>query len=162
MVDVLEDGAALQALLKMTLEKASKLDDERFCSAKVVDLLWKWVLRYGDNTLFETLVNKQKQANPSCLGPSIEALLQQCSESDTTGEIYTLAQTVASNRVQWLKDQIELLDRPFLWEMPQAKSNKNAQVTAFLRGSEESMTTTGVHTFSDIEEAREWAEQWAC
>jgi hypothetical protein len=152
-VDELDDGAARQALLQMSLEKAAELDDANFCSDKISEQLWKWTKQCGDKGHCEAMAAKLKEVKPELLGPPLEALAQQRGASD---ELDKVAQEVVSKRVEWLQNEAQLLDRPFTWEMPRAEFRDSERVQEFLRGPEESMSTAGELDFDGIEEAEQY------
>ncbi|KAG6941590.1 hypothetical protein JG687_00019562, partial [Phytophthora cactorum] len=63
-------------------------------------------------------------------------------------------------KVKWLEDQIEAMDKTFSWEMPDADFSPNEKIQAFLRGPEQSMTTKGVKTFKSFQEAKNYAAKY--
>ncbi|KAG3090353.1 hypothetical protein PC122_g7496 [Phytophthora cactorum] len=55
-----------------------------------------------------------------------------------------------------VEPQLDKLDLPFSWEMPNAIFIDNARVQAFLRGPEIAMTTEGVIYFRNLKHAQRW------
>ncbi|EGZ25589.1 hypothetical protein PHYSODRAFT_326582 [Phytophthora sojae] len=80
---------------------------------------------------------------------------------DTDDEKGGLLALLVSKRIEWLKNQIEKLDKPFSWQMPDAKFPDNAKVEEFLQGLAETMTMAkGVRKFKGFQDASNYAAKW--
>jgi hypothetical protein len=157
----LDAGVAQQALLKMATEKAMKLKDSDIFLAKYIGLLWECVVRCGNRELFDGFAKKLEDAAPAVLGPSIQYLSQYLSGVDETDDRVPLLATVRSKRVNWLKEQVEVMDKRFSWEMPDAEFGDSDEIQAFLRGPEITMTMRGVkNQYDELRDARAEAAKW--
>ncbi|KAG2761684.1 hypothetical protein JG687_00016792 [Phytophthora cactorum] len=159
-VDGLEAGVARKALIEKAVEEASKLRPEKLGSSKLVGLLCKWAIQCGERSIIDTVANKFKQTNPKLLQPVIEAFSQHMSGVDASDEKFGVLVSIAEKRSEWLNDQLQALEKPFSWEMPDAYFPDNANVQAFLRGSTVSMNTIGVRHFNGVSHARNYAKKW--
>ncbi|EGZ25990.1 hypothetical protein PHYSODRAFT_326937 [Phytophthora sojae] len=159
-VDGLGAGAAQQALLKIAVEKVSRLRKEDLCSSKALPLLWKWVIQCGDQTMLDTVASKFKQTPPSLLQPVIESFSQHLGTLPASDDRFVALSAIANKRIEWLNIQLQALGKPFSWEMPDASFPDNARIQAFLRGPESSMDTNGVRHFNGVGHARNYAETW--
>ncbi|GMF30732.1 unnamed protein product [Phytophthora fragariaefolia] len=72
----------------------------------------------------------------------------------------TLA-AIVEKRTAWLELQIQQLQNPFTWEMPEAEFSENDQVEAFLRGTVASMNTKKTCSFDNLQGAHNYAAKWA-
>ncbi|KAF4031851.1 hypothetical protein GN244_ATG16254 [Phytophthora infestans] len=83
------------------------------------------------------------EIDPSLLGPVVEQSLPFLGSISKTsnGSLVDLV-AILPKRIQWLTGQIELLDKPFSWKMPDAKFAENLTVDAFLRGPDFIMKVT--------------------
>ncbi|KAE8984473.1 hypothetical protein PR003_g24445 [Phytophthora rubi] len=166
-LDGLDDGAALQALLKMAVALTIKADtdpksrDESIDlnSSKVIGILWKHAIASSDNEAFETLVSHFMQKDPKELGPMIEVFSQYVGDLDEAGEKFTALASIAAKRLKWLKGEIRRLNIPFSWEMPSATFPGIPKIEEFLRGPETSMKTVGLKSFKGLPEARKYAAE---
>ncbi|OWZ04633.1 hypothetical protein PHMEG_00023431, partial [Phytophthora megakarya] len=158
--DGLEAGIAQSNLMKVAAERAAKITEVVLCSSDVVGILWKLALHCGDKEIFDLVINMFKKADPSVTGPAIETLAEYIKEVDSSSGEFAALASVAANRTAWLKKEIQTLDVPFSWEMPDAQFPDNVQVQEFLRSSEESMSTKGIVNFETLQEARNYAAKW--
>ncbi|KAL4161631.1 hypothetical protein PRNP1_002183 [Phytophthora ramorum] len=126
---------------------------------KYIGLLWKWVNCSGDESDFDELVNDQKEADLSLLGPSIQYLSQYL-DSDPSKDKLVVLLLLATKRIEWLKMNIEQMDKKFSWEMPDALFKANEEVQAFLRSSALSMITTGLVDCKTRRDAQSCATKW--
>ncbi|EGZ25792.1 hypothetical protein PHYSODRAFT_247740 [Phytophthora sojae] len=156
----LEKEAAPTALVKLASERALKLSWDDLMKSNIVSLLWKWLIQAGDKQMIEKVATKFKTMDPSQLGPVMEAFVENAGYIERGDDKCEVVAPVIAVRVEWLKSQIEELKKPFSWAMPNAKFPHNAQVEAFLQGTEESMTTKGIETFETLQDARNYAAQW--
>ncbi|EGZ26005.1 hypothetical protein PHYSODRAFT_326952 [Phytophthora sojae] len=157
----LEDGEAKRALLKIAVEKAAQCDHENFCLGGPVELLWENAIRCQDQSLFESVVNLFKPTDPGFLEYITTAISQCIRTMDPTSDRYPVLASMVSKRVEWLKSQVEALDKPFSWEMSDAEFKDNAKVQAFLRGPDVSMKMTkSVHKFKGLQDAQNCAANW--
>ncbi|KAE8981216.1 hypothetical protein PR001_g23481 [Phytophthora rubi] len=140
-------------------QTASIKDEELFVSS-YIGLLWKAAIVCVDKTLFDTIANRLRNADPSLLGPSIQYLSQYESSADEKDDKAAVVVSVVPKRVQWLKDQIEVLEKPFSWEMREAEFPNNAEIQSFLQGPEESMETKEAKKFDNLQEAGKYAAKW--
>ncbi|KAK1942602.1 hypothetical protein P3T76_006101 [Phytophthora citrophthora] len=164
-LDGQEKSEAQEALLKMAVVKADTMDDSALLTSKTLGILLKWTARSEDKDLFDAVVEKLANADTCLVGLSIQYLLQYLNESEAEKRA-ALAPIVAKHG-KWLEDEIQSLDTKFTWEMPNAsvsRSNEetevNDKVEAFLRGGEVSMTTKGVKSFKDFQEAQNFASKY--
>ncbi|KAG2784054.1 hypothetical protein PC129_g21617 [Phytophthora cactorum] len=91
------------------------------------------------------------------------------SDYGKTSEQFVVLKTIAGKRTEWLKEEIEKLDKidkDFSWGMPYADDPEYPEVEEFLRGSEQSWTVRGVQTFNGqiqefagLREAKEYAKR---
>ncbi|KAL3663036.1 hypothetical protein V7S43_011977 [Phytophthora oleae] len=72
LIDGLDEGAAKEALLKMTVEKAFEMDGKELLVMKAVGSLWKWVIRSGNKTFLESLTKTLMSADTSETGLRFE------------------------------------------------------------------------------------------
>ncbi|KAG6944775.1 hypothetical protein JG688_00016921 [Phytophthora aleatoria] len=157
-IDALDGGDAQKALLEMVLEEAMELKDELLCSPKLVPLLCKWSRRSSDDSNFKKFSEKLSQMDPGLLRPVIEGISQISADGDKTGKLFELAKSIVPKRVEWLNGKIGELNKPFTWEMTDAKFRDSRKVQEFLRGPEESMDTKNDFTFDDFKEADDFAK----
>ncbi|KAF1788047.1 hypothetical protein GQ600_26035 [Phytophthora cactorum] len=135
------------------LEDAEALNREELCSSKAVGLLLKWTIRCSDKVVINKVANMFNEIDPSLLGPVI-------AKSLPLWKVGELA-AIVTKRTQWLTDQIELLDKPFSWEMPDAKFPDNPKVQEFLRGPDTTMKVTkAVQKFKSFQDANKYAAKW--
>ncbi|POM72816.1 Hypothetical protein PHPALM_10414 [Phytophthora palmivora] len=144
----------------MATEKAVEMADKDLFTSNSIGLLWKWVIHCGDKSVFDSVTDKFTKAEPSLLGPSIQYLSQYlCANGEDNDKIAMLGLSVCK-RVKWLKDEIDVLNKPFTWEMSEAEFPDNGAIPAiqaFLRGPEVSMTTEKVKNFKGYQEAQNYA-----
>ncbi|KAG2831177.1 hypothetical protein PC118_g2617 [Phytophthora cactorum] len=157
-IDALDGGDAQKALLEMVLEEAMELKDELLCSPKLVPLFCKWSRRSSDDNNFKNFSEKLSHMDPGLLGPVIEGISQISADGDKTGELFELAKSIVPKRVEWLNGKIGELNKPFTWEMTDAKFCDSPEVQEFLRGPEASMDTKNDFTFDDFKEADDFAK----
>ncbi|EGZ10612.1 hypothetical protein PHYSODRAFT_337398 [Phytophthora sojae] len=161
LTDGLDAGTVRQALIDKAMQQITATNDEDLLESSSIGLLWKVAIDCGDKTLFDTVANRLKNADPSLLGPSIQYLSQYVNSADGNDEKVTLVAFVAPKRVQWLRDQIEVLEKPFSWEMREAEFPDNNEIQSFLRSAEGSMVIKGAEKkFNDLEEAKQFAARW--
>ncbi|KAE8886182.1 hypothetical protein PF003_g29891 [Phytophthora fragariae] len=158
--DGLDSGAAQKALYDMAGKQTATIKDEELFVSSYIGLLWKVAIDCADKTLFDTMANRLKNADPSLLGPSIQYLSQYESSADEKDEKAAVVVSVVPKRIKWLKDQIEVLEKPFSWEMREAQFPDNAEIQSFLRGPEESMETKEAKKFDNLQEAGKYAAKW--
>ncbi|KAJ8542678.1 hypothetical protein ON010_g12132 [Phytophthora cinnamomi] len=165
-IDGLDDGAALQALLKMAVALAIKDDttdpesrDELvdLNTSKVTGILWKHAISSTDCGPFEALINHFLQKDPSVMGPMIEVFSQYVDDLDEVDGKFTGLASIATRRAKWLKSEIRRLDKPFSWEMVDARFPGNPKIEAFLRGPDTSMKIVRAKPFTGLPEARKYA-----
>jgi hypothetical protein len=159
-VDGLDAGAAQQAVLKTAVENAAKLSQASLCSSKALGLLCKWAVQCGDKPIFDTVARTFEQTKPNLLKPVLDAFLESTGCHGAADERLSGVASIAAKRTEWLTSQLEALGKPFSWEMPDAYFPDNARVQAFLRGPNESMSTTGVRSFNGVGHARNYANKW--
>ncbi|KAF1781384.1 hypothetical protein GQ600_9591 [Phytophthora cactorum] len=139
-----DDGIAKQALITAAMTKEAY----DLSSLDAVEILWD-VCRSGDKQTFDMVTSKIEKKDPRELGQFVE--------------------TIAGKRTEWLKEEIEKLDKidkDFSWRMPYADDPEYPEVEEFLRGSEQSWTVRGVQTFNGqiqefagLREAKEYAKR---
>ncbi|KAE9318668.1 hypothetical protein PF008_g18454 [Phytophthora fragariae] len=129
----LDNGAAKQALLKLAAEKAACFPKDGLCLDGPVELLLEHAIRCEDKTIFDSVVNVFKEVDASLLEYVATTISQSIRDMDPTNERYPVLASIVSKRIEWLKSQIEVLDKPFTWEMSDAEFSDNAKVQAFLR-----------------------------
>ncbi|EGZ25971.1 hypothetical protein PHYSODRAFT_480540 [Phytophthora sojae] len=165
-LDGLDDGAARQALLKLAMALTIEADTKPpprgvkpvdLNSPKVTGILSKHALGASDNSIFETLANHFMQKDPKDLGPMLEACSQYVGDLDEESDRFSTLAAIAAKRIEWLKSEIQRLDRAFSWEMPDAVFPENPKIEAFLRGTDTSVNTVGLKAFNSLPEARKYA-----
>ncbi|KAE9036340.1 hypothetical protein PR002_g7132 [Phytophthora rubi] len=109
--------------------------------------------------MFEKLAAKFTSTDANRLEPVTEAFLKNVDYLDRGGDKCGAFGSVLAVRIEWLKQQIQELNKPFSWEMPDAEFQGHPQVQAFLRGPDDSMTTKGVADFEDLQAARNFAAE---
>ncbi|GMF47476.1 unnamed protein product [Phytophthora fragariaefolia] len=100
--------------------------------------------------------------DPSRLGPPImEKSLEHFTGIDANDAKIGLLKLLASKRTEWLRNEIDRLDKTFSWEMPDAQFSDNAKVEEFLRGPDETMRMKkGVYKFKGFQDANNHAAKW--
>ncbi|CAI5722931.1 unnamed protein product [Peronospora destructor] len=153
----LNDGAPRQALLAKALEKIV------LHSSTAAEALWSHAIRLGDSQSFDMVTSKLEKMEPSELGPFGNVLAQHGSDFESESEQFALLSRIAAKRVEWLKGEIEELDKlskTFSWEMPYAVYYECKEIVEFLRGPQQSMTLRGVNSdepFIKLRKAKEFA-----
>ncbi|EGZ10606.1 hypothetical protein PHYSODRAFT_261828 [Phytophthora sojae] len=161
-IDGLDHGAARQALIDKAMQQTTSTKDEDLFVLSYIGVLWKVAIDCADKTLFDAVADRLKNADPSLLGPSIQYLSQYVNSADANDEKAGIVAFVAPKRIQWLRDQVEALEKPFSWEMREAEFPDNDEIQSFLRGLEVSMEIKGAKKrFNDLEEAKQYAADWA-
>ncbi|EGZ25951.1 hypothetical protein PHYSODRAFT_326906 [Phytophthora sojae] len=156
--DMVEDARAQQDLIKLATEKNLELR-----SSKVIDMFMKHILLPADAQTFEQITGKIMKKKPKKLGLFIEVFSKYVDSSDTTGK-FDVLETIASERMDWLKEEISRLDqvdKTFSWKMPYAKDSIHPRIAAFLQGPKRSMTTEGVAKFADLHKAKEFVSYYS-
>ncbi|ETP05672.1 hypothetical protein F441_17758 [Phytophthora nicotianae CJ01A1] len=165
-LDGLEEGPGKQALLKLAVDLAVKIDQgesDMNCSEldlnspSVIDILWKNIIQSTAIEPFETMANHLMSKDPSELGQAIQAFSQYVGELDETSDKFVALASIGAKRAKWLKREIRLLDKPFSFEMPDANFPDNKTIEDFLRGPGTSMKTEGLIAFSGLPDARKYA-----
>ncbi|KAE9022664.1 hypothetical protein PR003_g11187 [Phytophthora rubi] len=161
-LDGLDSGAARDALFKLVAKKSAELTSEELCSCKVVGLLLKWVVHNSTDSAVDKVTNTFKQLDPSLLRPSLlEKALECFNGGDANDDKVGLLPLLVSKRIEWLKNQIEMFDKPFSWQMPDAQFPDNAKVEEFLHSPAATMTMTkGVRKFKGFQDASNYAAKW--
>ncbi|KAF4031489.1 putative Fe2OG dioxygenase domain-containing protein [Phytophthora infestans] len=152
--DGLETGAAQDALLQKAV---CLVRQDKLFSSKAAWIFVKWAIRGG-----RVYVAMFSEIDPSLLGPVVEQSLPFLGSISTTsnGSLVDLV-AILPKRIQWLTGQIELLDKPFSWKMPDAKFAENPKVEAFLRGPDFIMKVTkGMQKFKSFQDANNYAAKW--
>jgi hypothetical protein len=143
----LDAGVARQALLNASLEKA-KSEMHQLRNAEAVEVFWENVVRPADQQVFDWVTASLRKRIPRELGPFVAVFSRD--DGDTQDEHRSAI--LAPKRMRWLKTEIERLekvDKTFSWKMPYAE-DCNGEIEAFFQGPEQSMTTEGMETFSDL------------
>ncbi|KAE9333263.1 hypothetical protein PR003_g14106 [Phytophthora rubi] len=163
-LDGLDSGVARDALFSLVAKKSAELTTEDLCSCKVVGLLLKWVVHNSTNSTVDKVTNTFKQLDPSLLRPALlENALECFNGGDANDDKVGLLPLLVSKRIGWLKNQIEMFDKPFSWQMPDAQFSDNAKVEEFLRSPAATMTMTktkGVRKFKGFQDANNYAAKW--
>ncbi|ETK82034.1 hypothetical protein L915_12517 [Phytophthora nicotianae] len=105
----LDRGPAQQKLLTLAVDKAAKLDFRRNCSIPVSSISCGNGL--SALMIFGTVATKCSKMDSSQLGPVIEALLVYIGELAPSDGKVDILKSLMSKRIEWLKQQIEGLDR---------------------------------------------------
>ncbi|GMF14088.1 unnamed protein product [Phytophthora lilii] len=121
-----------QNTLTLAVQKATQFSGNELCSFKCAELLWVWALRPDDKGMFDALVNKIIEADASALRPAIETFTKYLEGVDTSGDKFSALVSIVSKRMAWLNENIQSLDKPFAWSMPDAQFPDNAHVQEFL------------------------------
>ncbi|KAE9278564.1 hypothetical protein PF008_g28587 [Phytophthora fragariae] len=159
--DGLDDGETKTALMHYGMEKAVQLSDGMAsCSTKTAEILWKWVLGSDEPDALTTFAEKVTKSQPSSLDVATRVFVQCLDQIDTKGTKFAALAAIVEKRITWLKAQIQQLDKPFSWEMPDAEFSDNAQVQTFLRGTAQSMVTKDVHRFKKLQDAHNFVAKW--
>ncbi|KAG3067033.1 hypothetical protein PI124_g21917 [Phytophthora idaei] len=159
-----DDGIAKQALITAAMTKEAY----DLSSLDAVEFLWD-VCRSGDKQTFDMVTSKIEKKDPHELGQFVEVFTHYMSDYGKTSEQFVVLKTIAGKRTEWLKEEIEKLDKSdkdFSWRMPYADDPEYPEVEEFLRGSEQSWTVRGVQTFNGqiqefagLREAKEYAKR---
>ncbi|RLN86247.1 hypothetical protein BBJ28_00008396 [Nothophytophthora sp. Chile5] len=155
-VDGLDRGHVQTILMRSAVGKAIEFPLKELAGSKSLDLLWKWAVRCEDKSILGDMVNYFKPMDPRMLRPVIDTFSKYVEGLDAKDKRLAALASVAQIRIDWLDMQIDELDRPFSWEMPDAQFPDNARVQTFLRGPESTMTTTGLVFFRNVKHARRW------
>ncbi|EGZ20439.1 hypothetical protein PHYSODRAFT_328539 [Phytophthora sojae] len=124
----LDDGEAKTALMQFAMEKAVQLSNGlASCSARCAEILWKWAFCLDDTDALNTFADKMMKLQPTSVDVATQALVQCSQEMAAKGDRPAALKAIADNWVSWLKAQIQDLEKPFSWEMPDAKFPGNAQ-----------------------------------
>lgn len=144
-------------LLALAVKGAVGLKDGRLVSLIPLRELWELILSRGNDAMLYTLSCKFQQMSPRLLNPVIKILSRYLEVGSFPDDKKALFVAIISGRVEWLKDQIRVLEKPFSWTMPVAEFRKSVEIEKFLRGPEETMTTTGIINFGSS-----WSAQMFC
>ncbi|KAJ8527442.1 hypothetical protein ON010_g14821 [Phytophthora cinnamomi] len=155
-VDSLERGEAQTALLGEAMEKVTDINPDKLARSKLQSLLWKCVIQSDDLGILAKLVDHFKKINPSDLESVLKEVPEHVASLDTKDEKFKAIASITALRMEWLNQQIDKMDQPFTWEMPDALFIDNARVQAFLRGPETTMTTQGLVYFRNRKNAKRW------
>ncbi|KAK1932467.1 hypothetical protein P3T76_012051 [Phytophthora citrophthora] len=128
----LSDGEAKQCVVKAAV--GNGLDVR---SATVARVLWEHVSTHTE--LVAEVVAKLQQKQPHELVPFTDCFLQYIADLDEEDEMCSQLRGIADKRREWLREEIQRLEKPFSWEMPYAKKTKD-KILGFLRGPDETMT----------------------
>ncbi|KAE9310954.1 hypothetical protein PF008_g20325 [Phytophthora fragariae] len=156
LVDNLERGEAQTALLAEAVERVMDSDPEQLARSSAQSLLWKCVIQSDESAILTNLVEHFQKIKPADLKPVLKAVSEHVASLDTNDKKFKAIASIATLRMEWLNQQIDKLDRPFTWEMPNALFIDNARVQAFLRGLESTMTTQGLVYFRNLKHAQRW------
>ncbi|KAI9998957.1 hypothetical protein PInf_003621 [Phytophthora infestans] len=152
----LKSGDAQRALLEEAVKKAINTPPEQVVDMRCWSLLLKQNIEYGDVAILTRLVDHLKTTKPSNLDAAIKAVSVHAAALNPDDEKFQLFASMIEPRLEWLNQQLDMLDKPFSWEMPEAFFSDCARVQAFLRGSEVAMTTRGVVYFRNLRHAQRW------
>ncbi|GMF32213.1 unnamed protein product [Phytophthora fragariaefolia] len=158
------DAPRLREFLKAMGARAAKSPAKILTSSEVAGLLVKWVVCNSTNSATGKMIDELKQLDSSQLGPPIlEKSLEHFNGVEANDDKFGLLKLLVSKRTEWLKSQIDRLDKPFSWEMPDAQFSDNAKVEEFLRGPAETMIMTkAVEKLKnkDFQDASNYAAKW--
>ncbi|KAG6941537.1 hypothetical protein JG688_00018614, partial [Phytophthora aleatoria] len=155
-LNCLKPGEAQTALLGEAVKKATNIPPEKLVSFRCRSQLLKLTIECGDLAILTRLVEHFKTTKPSDLDSVITAVSKHAAALKTDDEKFTVLASIVEPRLEWLNQQLDMLDLPFSWEMPNARFIDNARVQAFLRGPETAMTTEGVIYFRNLNHAQRW------
>ncbi|ETO64641.1 hypothetical protein F444_17924 [Phytophthora nicotianae P1976] len=152
----LKRGEAQTALLEEAVKKAINFPPKILVKARCRSLLIKLTIEYGDVVILTRLVDHFKTIKPNDLNTVIKAVSEHATDLNPNDEKFAVLASIVEPRLEWLNLQLDKLDKPFSWEMPDAIFVDNARVQAFLRGPEIVMTTRGLVYFRDLQHAQRW------
>ncbi|GMF39508.1 unnamed protein product [Phytophthora fragariaefolia] len=153
----LEDGVPLQELLKFAVAQAVQLEDKVLCSSSSIEDLWMLALLYADESTTRILANKFKLMSPRLLSHTLRVFLHK--NITIPDSKFVVVASIVAGRIEWLRSQIHVLEKPFSWKMPAAEFPDTAEVQAFLRGPDAVRTTEGVINF-DTYGAKNYANRY--
>ncbi|EEY69706.1 uncharacterized protein PITG_06181 [Phytophthora infestans T30-4] len=147
----IDDGIAKLSLIEAAIAK----DDYFLSSVEAVDVLWS-VVRSGDKQSFDLIISKIQKRDPRELGPFVEVFSRHLTDYDESTAQRGVLQGIADKRMQWLKREIERLekiDKEFSWRMPYAEDPDYPSFEDFLRGPDRFWIMKGVPTWDgDVQE----------
>ncbi|RLN95234.1 hypothetical protein BBJ28_00021301 [Nothophytophthora sp. Chile5] len=149
------DDEQTAVVLNLALAKAKDIDPDDLASSRSVDQLWKWALRFPDQSILNDLVAHFKQIDPSRLRRAIDHFSRKSDHDDSTHPETSVALVpLITARMEWLKSEMLPLTQPFSWEMPEAHFLGREDIERFLRGPDASFT---VRDFSSVRSAQAFA-----
>ncbi|KAG3127641.1 hypothetical protein PI126_g21762 [Phytophthora idaei] len=113
----LDDGVAKQALINASMAR----EDYVIRSREAVEVLWSAV-RSGDTQTVDLITTKIQEREPHELGHFVGVFSRYINDYGEVSELHVL-KTIASKRKEWLKQEMEKLDKvgkEFSWRMPYA------------------------------------------
>ncbi|RLN94033.1 hypothetical protein BBJ28_00023627, partial [Nothophytophthora sp. Chile5] len=144
------DGETKGAVTRIALDKAKELSHTEVSASRFIRLLWKNAIQCGDPWIFGSIASFFMPMEAKLLGPVVAGYLS-FADATRSHKTFTALASIANIRMQWLDDQIAELGKPFSWKMPDAVFPSAAQIEAFLRGPERTISIPG---FTSIHAAR--------
>ncbi|KAI9983692.1 hypothetical protein PInf_007759 [Phytophthora infestans] len=154
----LDDGIATQALIDAAIAERNYI----LRSREAVEVMCNAV-RSGDKQIFDLVTSETQKVKPQDLGHYVEVFTRYITVYNKASQEYAVLKAIAAKRVEWLKEEIERLDKldkTFSWRMPFAESD----LVDFFQSPEQSLTVKGILTFGDaiqefanLSDAKEYA-----
>ncbi|OWZ10454.1 hypothetical protein PHMEG_00016698 [Phytophthora megakarya] len=158
-LDGLTDGPAQKALLKMAVDLFINADPQLMVSTKAGGILSKHIVKPGEKENFDNIIRYLEDADPSALGEVIAAFSHHVDDFKDTIETFSAVADIAAKRIEWLHEEIDALDKPFSYAMPEAKFPIKV-IEKFLHGSKTSIRVERLPGVNSLPEARKLATQY--
>ncbi|KAE9274181.1 hypothetical protein PF008_g29663, partial [Phytophthora fragariae] len=136
------------------------LEDDKFDLSVPLEELWSQALSHSNDSIIYTLSRKFQQKSPRLLDRAIKLFLRYLEGDDISDDKKALFVVIISGRIEWLKKQIRVLEKPFSWAMSVAEFPESDQIEMFLRGPEATLNTTGIVSFKDVRAASSFAAKY--
>ncbi|KAE8982558.1 hypothetical protein PR002_g23497 [Phytophthora rubi] len=149
-----------QALVALAVKLAVGLEDDKFDLSVPLEELWSQALSHSNDSIIYTLSRKFQQKSPRLLDRAIKLFLRYLEGDDISDDKKALFVAIISGRIEWLKKQIRVLEKPFSWAMPVAEFPESDQIEMFLRGPEATLNTTGIVSFENARVADQYASKY--
>ncbi|GMF46989.1 unnamed protein product [Phytophthora fragariaefolia] len=146
-----ERGEAQQALSALAVERIVRLPDNRVSDLWQRHDLWSVVLSSGDGNTLHKLSCKLQQMSPRFLDIVTNRFSAHLQKNDLPDDMKLLFVAIIYCRIEWLQNQICVLEKPFSWSMPVAEFPDSDQVEKFLRGPEAEMTIAAEPWYESVD-----------
>ncbi|KAK1932446.1 hypothetical protein P3T76_012030 [Phytophthora citrophthora] len=129
--DGLSEGEVKRGFVKAAVENGL---DVR--SSAVAQTLWKYTTTHTE--IIDEVVTKLQEKDPHELVPFTNCCSQYIADLNEEDDTFVKLHAIAAKRCEWLREEIQRLEKPFTWEMPYAKETTDEMLN-FLRGPDETM-----------------------